>query len=468
MEKAEYDCGFLEDVVDDGRVSFEASRREQYAGDASPHEPRTPDAVVWPTDTEEVSRILAAANERGVPVTPWSAGSSLEGNPIPVAGGIVLSTYEMESIEVRADDLHAVVGPGVVYDDLNERLARDGLRFPPGISSGDLATIGGMIANNASGFNAVRYGETRDHVRRLEVVLPDGRIVECGGDVVKTSAGYSLKDLFVGSEGTLGVITEATLGVEGIPEHRRAALVTFPTERHASEAVAEVIRFGVRPGAIEYVNEGTVEIIDEYADDLSLTAAPTLIVEVHGNTAGVEEDVEFVRSICEDNGATSWESAAGDEREEIWRARRETYDAVRSHRPGEEPAIVGDVVVPISRYPDIVEAVETESDDLDLFCPAVGHAGDGNLHYAPLADLDDSDAVERARELNRRIVKRAIDMGGTATGEHGVGIGKRKFMEREHGVAVDLMRDIKESLDPNGIMNPGKVLPDDGDVTDET
>ncbi|MFA9518174.1 FAD-binding oxidoreductase [Halopenitus sp. H-Gu1] len=457
---AGYDCGFLDDVVDDGRVSFDVSRREQYAGDASPHEPRTPDAVVWPTDAEGVSRVLAAANERQVPVTPWSGGSSLEGNPIPVAGGIVLSTYEMESIEVRADDLQATVGPGVVYDDLNETLARDGLRFPPGISSGDVATIGGMIANNASGFNAVRYGETRDHVRRLEVVLPDGRIMECGGDVVKTSAGYSLKDLFVGSEGTLGIITEATLGLDGIPEHRRAALVTFPTERDASEAVSEVVRFGVRPGAIEYISEGTIELIDEYADDLSLTAAPTLIVELHGNNEGVDEDVAFVRSICEDNGALGWESAAGDDREDIWRARRETYDAVRNYQEDLAPAIVGDVVVPISRYPDIVEALGEASADLDIFCPAVGHAGDGNLHYTPLVDADDEDAVDRALELNDRIVKRAIDVGGTATGEHGVGIGKRKFMEREHGAAVDLMREIKATMDPNGIMNPGKVIPD--------
>ncbi|WP_254546882.1 FAD-binding oxidoreductase [Halomarina pelagica] len=455
-----YDCRFLADVVDEGRVSFEESRREQYAVDAGPHDPRTPDAVVWPADAAEVSRVLAAANERGVPVTPWSGGSSLEGNPIPVEGGVVLDVYGMDEVSVRAEDLQVVVGPGVVYDDLNETLAREGLRFPPGISSGDVATIGGMIANNASGFNAVRYGETRDHVRRLEVVLPDGRIVECGRDVVKTSAGYSLKDLFVGSEGTLGVVTEATLAVEGIPEHRRAALVTFSTERDASSAVSEVIRFGVRPGAIEYLSAPTVGILDEYDPDLGLEVAPTLIVELHANNRGIDEDVAFVRDICEDNGATGWNAAAGDEMDEVWRARREAYTAIRTHREGLEPVLVGDVVVPISRYPDVVEAVAEASADLDLLCPAVGHAGDGNLHYTPIVDRDDEDEVSRAFELNDRIVTRAIEMGGTATGEHGVGIGKRKFMEREHGAALELMRDIKEIVDPNGIMNPGKVIPD--------
>ena len=457
---ADYDCGFLADVVDEGRVSFEPSRREQYAGDAGPHDPSVPDAVVWPADAAEVSRVLAAANERGVPVTPWSGGSSLEGNPVPVEGGVVLTTYEMDGVTVEADDLQAVVGPGVVYDDLNEVLAGDGLRFPPGISSGDVATVGGMIANNASGFNAVRYGETRDHVRRLEAVLPDGRIVECGRGVVKTSAGYSLKDLFVGSEGTLGVVTEATLAVEGIPERRRAALVAFPTGRDASSAVSEVIRFGVRPGAIEYLSAPAVSILDEYDPGLGLDVAPTLIVELHANNSGIEDDVEFVRGICEDNGATEWSEAAESERDEIWRVRREAYTAIRNHRKELEGVVVGDVVVPVSRYPDVVEAVETESAALDLLCPAVGHAGDGNLHYTPLVDPDDEEAVERAFELNDRIVTRAIEMGGTATGEHGVGVGKRKFMEKEHGAALGLMRDIKRTFDPNGIMNPGKVIPD--------
>lgn len=457
-----HDTSFLADVLPDGKVSVAATDREHHASDASPHEGHLPDAVCWPTTTDEVAAVLAAADDRGVPVTPWSGGTSLEGNPIPVEGGIVLDTYEMDDVAVRPEDLQATVGPGVVYDDLNDELARYGLRFPPGISSGDAATIGGMIANNASGFNAVRYGETRDHVLRLEVVLPDGRTIECGRDVIKTSSGYSLKDLIVGSEGTLGVVTEATLSLAPIPEHKRAALVTFPTREDASRAVSEIVRFGLRPGAVEFVDALSVEMIDAYAADLDLRAEPTLILELHANNDGIDEDVEFARDICTDNGATGWEAAAEDRMDDIWRARRDALPAYRAYREDWDVAVVGDVVVPISKYPDIVTAVGEISDDLDLVTPCVGHAGDGNLHYTPLVDPDDADAVERAHELNERVVSAAIEMGGTATGEHGVGVGKRKFMDAEHAGAVDVMAAIKATLDPNGIMNPGKVLPDEG------
>ncbi|MFB6300177.1 MAG: FAD-binding oxidoreductase [Halobacteriales archaeon] len=453
-------CQFLDDIVKEGRVSFEASKREQFAQDASVHEPSMPDAVVWPGSVEETARILAAANERSIPVTPWSGGSSLEGNSIPVAGGIVVNTFDRKTIEVRPADLQAVVGAGVVYDDLNEELARHGLRFPPGISSGDVATIGGMIATNASGFNAVRYGETRDHVLRLEVALPDGRVIECGRDVIKTSSGYSLKDLMIGSEGTLGIVTEATLSLAGIPEEKRAALVTFPSSTAACRAVSEIIRFGLKPGALEFIDAPAIEVINQYSET-TLPASPTLIIELHGNNDGIEDDVEFARGICEDNGAETWEAAAEENMDDIWQARRDVYPAMRAYREDWDVALTGDIVVPISSYPDIVDRVTEVSEELDVMCPCVGHAGDGNLHYTPVIDPDNDEMVDRAHELNRRIVEAAIDMGGTATGEHGIGMGKREFMRREHGAGIDVMRLIKDTLDPNGIMNPGKVLPDE-------
>ncbi len=459
-EPSGYDCGFLSEFVPEERIAYERSVRAQYAADASPHDGRLPDAVVWPHTTAEVSAILEAANERGVPVTPWSGGSSLEGNAIPVAGGIVLNTFEMDSVEVRPEDLQVVVGPGIVYDDLNEKLASHGLRFPPGISSADTATIGGMIANNASGINAVRYGETRDHVLRLEVVLPDGEVIQCGRDVIKTSAGYSLKDLFIGSEGTLGVITEATLSLAGIPQEKHAALVTFPSRRDASNAVSEIIRFGIRPGAIEFVDRESIRLISQYRGASVLPEQPLLVIEMHANNSGIEEDIEFVRSICADNGSVEWTDRSGDEMDEIWAARDDALASYKSYSEETEPAIIGDVVVPISRYPDIVEAVGDAAADLDLLVPSIGHAGDGNLHYTPIIDPDDEDAVERAFELNDRVVRRAIELGGSATGEHGVGIGKRKFMNEEHANAIDVMAKIKESIDPSGTMNPGKVLPD--------
>lgn len=454
-----YDCEFLTTVVPEERVSLERSEREQFSQDASPHNPNLPDVVVQPETTNEVSAVLAAANERCVPVTPWSGGSSLEGNPIPVAGGIVLDTFGMDSISARPDDLQVVVGPGVVYDNLNEELGSHGLRFPPGISSGDVATVGGMIANNASGFNAVRYGETRDHVLRLEVVLPSGRIIECGRDVIKTSSGYSLKDLFIGSEGTLGVITEATLSLAGIPERKRAALVTFPNRRNASQAVSECMRYGLNPAALEFVDPISIKFINEYHSQVSFSEEPTLILELHGNNDGIDEDLSFARGICDDNGATTWEEATEDDMGEIWQARRDALPAARAYQENWDVAVIGDVVVPISKYPDIVKTVAEMSNELNLLTPCVGHAGDGNLHYTPLVDPNDEDAVKRAMELNDRVVSKAIDMGGTATGEHGIGVGKRKFLDREHGGAVEVMADIKDVIDPNGIMNPGKVLP---------
>lgn len=467
-----YDCGFLSAILPVDRVTMESSRLEQYSQDASnQHEPAMPDAVVWPHTAEEVAAVLSAANERGVPVTPWSGGSGLEGNAIPVAGGIVCNTYEMTDVSVHPDDLQAVVGAGVVYDDLNAELASHGLRFPPGISSGEVATIGGMVATNASGFNAVGYGETRDSVHRLEVVLPDGRIIECGRNVVKTSSGYSLKDLFVGSEGTLGVVTEATLGLVGLPAEKRAAVVTFPSPHDACRAVSEIIRFGLRPGALEFVDAFSIEAINAYSDGADLPVAPTLIIELHANNSGIDEDVAFARGICEDNGAATWEAADESEMADVWRARRDANPALHNWRAGWDMAMPGDVVVPISRYPELIDFVNETADELDLVCSNMGHAGDGNLHYTPIVEVADAEMQARAEELNRRVVDFTIDLGGTITGEHGVGLGKRKFMAAEHGTALSVMRQIKDTLDPNGIMNPGKVLPErnengngDGDV----
>lgn len=461
MTRDEHDCGFLDELALDGRASLDREDRERFSKDEGPHPAHPPDAVVWPHSTGDVRTVLAAANERAVPVTPWSGGSSIEGNPIPIHGGIVLNTIEMDAVEARPADLQAVVGPGIRYDALNERLAEHGLRFAPGIAAGDLATVGGMIANNASGLNAVRYGVTRDHVRRLEVVLPDGRVIQCGRDVVKTAAGYSLKDLFVGSEGTLGVITEATLSLEAVPRARRGAVVTFPTREAASEAVAAVMGAGLRPGAIEYVDSEAVRVINA-ATDVGLREEPTLVIELHGNEPGVAADLEHVLALCEGAGATDREIAADEgDLDAIWTARREAYPAACDYREGWDVAVIGDVVVPVSKYPEIVARTADLSAELDVPCPCVGHAGDGNLHFLPLADPDDEATVERAMELNDRVIEAALDLGGTATGEHGIGLGKRKFMREEHAEAVDVMSDVKGTIDPVGIMNPGKVFPEE-------
>ncbi|MFB6113425.1 MAG: FAD-binding oxidoreductase [Halodesulfurarchaeum sp.] len=454
-----YDCSFLEESLPPGRYSLDRSTREQYSTDESPHPPSIPDAVANPRTTEEVATVLSAASERGVPVVPWSGGSSIEGNPIPVEGGIVLDTFEMDDVRIHAEDRQAVVGPGVVYDDLNETAASAGLRFAPGIAAGDLATVGGMIANNASGLNAVKYGQTREHVLRLEVALPNGQVLELGSDVVKTASGYSLRDLFVGSEGTLGVVTEATVSLEPIPNARRAAIASFETREAAGEAVAAVMRSGITPGAIEYLDTRAIAMVGERTT-VDVPDAPTIILEVHGESReGAEAALNALRNRCDTAECTEWHTASGENIADIWQARRDVYPAACEYREDATVAVIGDVTVPVSKYPSIIEKTVAAADDLDVTTPCVGHAGDGNLHFLPIADLDDDDEVARAMDLNDRLVEAAIEMGGTTTGEHGVGIGKRQFMRDEHGDAVDLMRKVKETVDPNGVMNPGKVLP---------
>ena len=456
---SEYDVDFLDDVSIEGSVTTDRATLEEYSHDEGPHTAHYPDAVVHATSVADVSTVLEACHARGVAVTPRSGGSSIEGNPIPVDGGIVLDTLPMDDVEVRPADRLAVVGPGVVYDKLNSKLESHGLRFAPGIAAGDLATVGGMVANNASGLNAVKYGVTGDHVHRLTVVLADGEIVQCGRDVAKSSSGYQLKDLFVGSEGTLGIVTEVALALEPLPAERRAALATFPTRVAAGEAVANIMASPLTPGAIEYLDSGAAGLLNE-TDDAGLAVSPQLLVELHGTNDGVDADMDVVRTSCQDADYVEFETAGEAEMDQLWAARRNVYPAACEYRPDATVAFIGDVVVPVSKYPDIVSKAAELSKELDLTAPCVGHAGDGNLHFLPIADLDNEEEFERATELNDRMVRAAISMGGTSTGEHGVGIGKRKFMREEHAAGVDLMRDIKAAVDSDGILNPEKVLPE--------
>ncbi len=318
-----------------------------------------------------------------------------------------------------------------------------------------------MVANNASGLNAVKYGVTGDHVRRLTVVLANGEVIRCGRDVAKSSSGYQLKDLLVGSEGTLGVVTEVALALEPRPAERRAALATFPTRTAAGEAVTNVMAGPLTPGAIEYLDSGAAALLNE-TDDAGLPVSPQLLVELHGTNDGLDADLDLVEAACREAGCKSFETADEAAMDRLWAARRNVYPAACEYRDDATVAFIGDVVVPVSNYPAIVAEAADLAADLDLTVPCVGHAGDGNLHFLPVADLDDPDEVERATELNDRMVHAALEMGGTATGEHGVGIGKRKFMREEHAAAVDLMGAVKAAVDPAGILNPGKVLPEMG------
>ncbi|MFQ5795360.1 MAG: FAD-binding oxidoreductase [Candidatus Bipolaricaulia bacterium] len=458
MERlSQADLDGLNAIVGAKRMTTGASELDLHAGDESFHERHRPDVVIYPASTEEVSRILAWANERRVPVTAWGAGTSLEGNPIPIHGGIVLDMHRMDQIvNVWPEDLQVRVQAGVVFTDLNDRLRRYGLFFPP--DPGASATIGGMIANNAGGIRAVKYGVTRDHALGLQVVLADGRIIETGSRSIKSSSGYDLTRLFVGSEGTLGVITEATLRLTGIPEEVMAAVVPFASVEDAARAVSEIIGTGLSPSALELVDEEIISLINRFKG-LTLEERPTLLIEFHGSSrTGLEEEIDFAREICSANGATAFDTGIGrEERDRLWEARYAVHEAIR-HAFSQYASIVADVAVPISRFPEIVRYVKQVAHKTGIPGLAFGHAGDGNLHVELVADLQNEEEWRQTNRANDAIVEYALDLGGTATGEHGIGIGKRKFMAREHGESLKVMEQIKKTFDPNDILNPGKIF----------
>jgi len=450
---------FLTNLLGPDRVSTRQADLDAHSLDESFHTPHPPEVVVWPQNTQEISAILKYANEKRIPVTPWSGGTSLEGNPIPVQGGILLALYNMNQIlEVREADLQVVVQPGIVYDELNKKLAHYGLFFPPAPGSSDVATIGGMVANNSSGMHAVKYGATKDYVLQLEVVLPSGEIVRMGRPVIKSSSGYDLCRLIVGSEGTLGVVTEITLRLRIRPE-AMAAVAVFPSMQSAAEAIYAINRYGPTPAALELMDPTIVRIVNQWTGS-TLAEAPTLVMEFHGLPAGIEQEVELIEETCRDAGCTSFEKGlTPPERERLWHARKQAHEAVKQLNV-DCRAEIGDIVVPISRYTEAVAQAYALAQELGVRIATFGHAGDGNLHVEMLSDKLDPRAQELAHTFNRRLVNWALSVGGTCTGEHGVGIGKREFMPTEHGASLEVMRKIKQMLDPNGIMNPGKMFPE--------
>ncbi|HET7323216.1 MAG TPA: FAD-binding oxidoreductase [Halococcus sp.] len=462
-----HNCSFLDELALDGEVSRGHSDRGNHAGDFGTREENAvePDVVVFAESTADVSLVVGAANDHGVPVTPYAAGTGLEANATPVEGGISLDTTRMNSvIEIRPDDLQVDVEAGVVGDDVNEALERYGLFFPPLPSSGSISTIGGMVATDASGQQTVKYGEVADWVLELEVVFPDGSVIEAGSKAAKTSSGYNLKELLIGSEGTLGVITRATLELAGRPEQIKGGRAVFPTLSDATEAISDAVTSGVGVAKIELMDGGTAALANDYSDT-ELPEKPMVFVEFHANH-GIEEEIDFCRGVFETHDAEHFEIASGAEMERLWQARKDITYAAEEFDSALDIGPPGDVTVPIGRYPEMIAAVKTVAEEYDLFVPCFGHAGDGNLHYFVLADYDDPEEATRAREAYAELIERALSLDGTATGEHGIGVGKRKFMEHEHGVAaVMAMRAVKRAIDPERTMNPGKIVPpDDEDI----
>ncbi|MGD8367220.1 MAG: FAD-linked oxidase C-terminal domain-containing protein, partial [Desulfobacterales bacterium] len=421
------------------------------------HRGELPACVVWPESTEEVSAVLQWTYENDIPVVPWGAGTSIEGNPVPTRGGLVMDMTRMNRIiEIRPGDLQADVEPGVLRKSLNKEAGRYGLFFPP--DPGADATIGGMIANNASGVQTVKYGATKDYVMRMTVVLPAGNVIQTGCRAPKTSSGYDLTRLLVGSEGTLGVVTDATLRLAGIPSHHLAATVAFDDLASASAAVAAMIGSGLEPAALELLPPALIRLMNR-ENGLDLAETPSLFCEFHGiSPASLAETEALTRELCTDVGAVAFAFGVEEaRRREIWRARHEAWETIHRAHPGKETLIV-DAAVPISAYPEMVVFAQEQVDERRVIGYVFGHAGDGNLHVVMVGDPSDAKEWDALETVNEAIVKQAVIRGGTCTGEHGIGIGKRKFMALEHGEAYRLMRQIKDLIDPKGLMNPDKIF----------
>lgn len=421
-----------------------------------PNQP--PDVVVYPETTAEVSEIVRLCAAHGMPIVPFGTGTSLEGHVNAPLGGVSVDTSLMKRIvAVHDEDLDCVVEPGVTRKELNEFLRDRGLFFP--IDPGADASIGGMTATRASGTNAVRYGTMRDNVLSLEVVTPAGEVVRTARRAKKSSAGYDLTRLFVGSEGTLGIITEITLKLHGIPEAISAGICPFPSVKAACDAVIVTIQAGLPVARIELLDEVQVRAVNAHSK-LTLPESPLLLVEFHGTEAGVKEQAERFGDYAEEFGGGPFEWATkAEDRSRLWQARHDSYWAARGLRPGAQ-SVATDVCVPISRLAECVDATKRDIEASGLIAPIVGHVGDGNFHVQPLVDTGSPEEVAAVEAFIERLVDRALAMEGTCTGEHGVGQKKMRYMEAEHGpAALDLMRALKRALDPDGIMNPGKVFP---------
>ena len=442
------------------RITANASLREQHSHGEGSYPAGLPDAVAFPETTEEVSRLVALCHERRIPVIAFGTGTSLEGHVNAVAGGLTIDLSGMvRIIEVNAADMDCRIEAGVTRSRLNEHLRDQGLFMP--IDPGADASIGGMAATRASGTNAVRYGTIRENVLGLTVVLADGQVIRTGGRVRKSSTGYDLTRLFIGSEGTLGIITEIQLRLHGIPEAMSAATCQFQDMARAVETVIEVMQMGVPVARIELLDEVQVEACIAYSQLNHLRLLPTLFFEFHGTPAGVAEQAAQVEALALANGAEgfAWATDAA-ERARLWRARHDAYWACRAMRPT-YGALITDTIVPISRLAEAVLGVKADIAASGLLAPMVGHVGDGNFHTVILVPPE-ADGMERAWALDRAIVARGLALGGSCSGEHGVGAGKRGFLETEHGAgALAVMRSVKAALDPRGILNPGKLLPDE-------
>lgn len=415
-----------------------------------------PDAVAFPSSTQDVQTIVRICAEHHCPIIPWGVGTSLEGHALASQGGLSLDMSRMNSVlEIHPEDMDVVVQPGVTREALNDDLRATGLFFP--VDPGANATLGGMAATRASGTTAVRYGTMRENVMAMEVVLADGRAIRVGSRARKSSAGYDLAKLMIGSEGTLGIITELTLRLQGQPEAISAATCAFADVRAAIEAVQTTIQMGIPMARIEFIDADCVRGFNAYAQS-AFEERPHLFMEFHGTESGVAEQAERVGEVMAEFGGADFQWATRTEdRNRLWHMRHNGYYAVKGLRPGCQ-AVTTDVCVPISRLADALEETRADIAQSPIEGPILGHVGDGNFHAALLIEPGNSDELRIAKELAHRMNTRALTMGGTVTGEHGVGLGKKGYMRAEHGDGWQVMAAIKQALDPQNILNPGKIV----------
>jgi D-lactate dehydrogenase (cytochrome) len=444
-------------AVFDDRVSTSQAMREHHGRDESSYDPMLPDAVVFAQTTEEVAAAVKLCASHDVPVIAYGTGTSLEGHVLAMRGGVTIDLSQMNRVvAIHAEDLTATVQAGVTRKQLNQEIKDTGLFFP--IDPGADASLGGMAATRASGTNAVRYGTMRENTLALTVVMADGRVIRTGTRAKKSSAGYDLTRVFVGSEGTLGIITEVSVKLYPQPEAISAAVCSFPSASDAVNAVIQTIQMGVPVARVEFLDENGVKAINAH-DKLSLPEKPLLLFEFHGSENGVKEQAELVQDIVAEHSAIGFEWATRQEdRSRLWTARHNAYFALLQLRPGAR-AISTDCCVPISRLAECILETKADLEKNKVIYSIIGHVGDGNFHVQMLIDPHDPADVANAEGINQRMVSRAIAMDGTCTGEHGVGLHKMDFLVQEHGEdAIDVMRSIKHAFDPRNILNPGKVL----------
>jgi glycolate oxidase len=442
------------------RFSTEQAVLYSYASDASIYR-KKPDGVVRPANTEEVSKLVKMANKHKVALVPRGAGTGLCGGAVAMEGGIVVDLQLMNKIkEIKPENMYCVMEPGVIYDKLNAELAKRGYQFPGSPGSAEAANIGGMVAANASGMRAVKYGATRDYVIGLEVVLPSGEIMRCGTKTVKNSSGYQLEKLFVGSEGTLGIITEITLRIVTLPKSRMVALVIFEEVERAGQAISSIMAHPVIPSSMEIMDNTTITAVNKGADAGLPDVGAILIIECDGPEEEVAREMATVERLCKEGGATSFEKTADPKVFGKWHAaRKSVLPALGRYRPDLKVVnLADDMAVPISRLAEAIIAFKEIADRNGVIIATYGHASDGNLHTKMLLDPTKKDDWQRAEQAVKEVYDAVLELDGTVTGEHGVGISKAPYMKKERASALSTMRAIKRALDPNNIMNPGKIF----------